>query len=81
MKYPYRNRRKRHGLRLNLICGIINFETINQFPRRSTVYKSVEFPDGSVLTAAQADGNAEYIVAFEIQGKTTLPNDFQIVME
>ena len=29
MKYPYRNRRKRHGLRLNLICGIINFETIN----------------------------------------------------
>lgn len=29
MKYPYRNRRKRHGLRLNLICGIINFETKN----------------------------------------------------
>lgn len=27
MKYPYRNRRKRHGLRLNLICGIINFES------------------------------------------------------
>ena len=26
MKYPYRNRRKRHFLRLNLICGIINFE-------------------------------------------------------
>ena len=26
LKYPYRNRRKRHGLRLNLICGIINFE-------------------------------------------------------
>ena len=26
MKYPYRNRRKRHLLRLNLICGIINFE-------------------------------------------------------
>lgn len=26
MKYPYRNRRKRHSLRLNLICGIINFE-------------------------------------------------------
>ena len=26
MKYPYRNRRKRHYLRLNLICGIINFE-------------------------------------------------------
>ena len=29
MKYPYRNRRKRHGLRLNLICGIINFEAQN----------------------------------------------------
>ncbi len=29
MKYPYRNRRKRHGLRLNLICGIINFEVSN----------------------------------------------------
>lgn len=26
MKYPYRNRRKRHLWRLNLICGIINFE-------------------------------------------------------
>ena len=24
MKYPYRNRRKRHLLRLNLTCGIIN---------------------------------------------------------
>ena len=29
MKYPYRNRRKRHGLRLSLICGIINFEIYN----------------------------------------------------
>lgn len=29
MKYPYRNRRKRHGLRLNLISGIINFELLN----------------------------------------------------
>ena len=27
MKYAYRNRRKRHLLRLNLICGIINFES------------------------------------------------------
>lgn len=27
MKYSYRNRRKRHFLRLNLICAIINFET------------------------------------------------------
>ena len=26
MKYPYRNRRKRYLLRLNLICGIINSE-------------------------------------------------------
>lgn len=29
MKYPYRNRRMRHCLRLNLICGIINFESRN----------------------------------------------------
>lgn len=29
MKHPYRNRRKRHFLRLNLICGIINFELLN----------------------------------------------------
>ena len=27
LKYCYRNRRKRHFLRLNLICGIINFES------------------------------------------------------
>ena len=26
MAYPYRNRRKRHLLRMSLICGIINFE-------------------------------------------------------
>jgi hypothetical protein len=26
MAYPYRNHRKRHLLRLSLICGIINFE-------------------------------------------------------
>lgn len=26
LKYPYRNRRKRFGLRMNLICGIINLE-------------------------------------------------------
>ena len=24
--YPYRNRRRRHLLRMSLICGIINFE-------------------------------------------------------
>ena len=29
MKSPYRNRRKCHCLRLNLICGIINFESRN----------------------------------------------------
>jgi len=26
MAYPYRNRRRRHLLRISLICGIINFE-------------------------------------------------------
>jgi hypothetical protein len=26
MSYPYRNRRKRHLLRLSLICAIINYE-------------------------------------------------------
>ena len=26
MAYPYRNRRRRHFLRMSLICGIINFE-------------------------------------------------------
>jgi putative transposase len=26
VKYPYRNRRKRFGLRMNLICGIIYLE-------------------------------------------------------
>ena len=26
MNYPYRNRRRRHTLRMSLICGIINFE-------------------------------------------------------
>ncbi|MDQ7061899.1 MAG: transposase family protein [Sulfurimonas sp.] len=27
-KYPYRNRRKRFGLRMNLICAIINLDLI-----------------------------------------------------
>ena len=27
MSYPYRNRRRRHLLRMSLICGIINFES------------------------------------------------------
>jgi hypothetical protein len=27
VKYPYRNRRKRFGLRMNLICAIINLDT------------------------------------------------------
>jgi ribosomal protein L35 len=26
VSYPYRNRRRRHLLRMSLICGIINFE-------------------------------------------------------
>jgi len=26
-KYPYRNRRKRFGLRMNLICAIINIDS------------------------------------------------------
>jgi hypothetical protein len=26
MSYPYRNRRRRHLLRMSLVCGIINFE-------------------------------------------------------
>ena len=30
LSYPYRNRRKRHGLRMNLICGIYNFEMIDK---------------------------------------------------
>ena len=25
-KYPYRNRRERFGLRMNLICGMINLD-------------------------------------------------------
>ena len=37
MKYPYRNHRKRHFLRLNFICGIINFEIQSYFPRRSNI--------------------------------------------
>ena len=27
-KYPYRNRRKRFGLRMNLICAIINLDSV-----------------------------------------------------
>ena len=27
-KYPYRNRRKRFGLRMNLICAIINIDAM-----------------------------------------------------
>jgi len=33
-KYPYRNRRKRFGLRMNLICAIINIDSV---PRNSTL--------------------------------------------
>lgn len=27
-KYPYRNRRKRFGLRMNLICAIVNIDAV-----------------------------------------------------
>jgi hypothetical protein len=30
MAYPYRNRRRRHLLRMSLICGIINFELLKK---------------------------------------------------
>jgi transposase len=33
----YRNRRRRFGLRMALICGIINFESRIYFPRKSTI--------------------------------------------
>jgi hypothetical protein len=33
-KHPYRNRRKRFGLRMNLICAIINIDSV---PRNSTL--------------------------------------------
>jgi len=32
LKYVYRNRRKRHGLRVALICGIYNFEMVDKIP-------------------------------------------------
>jgi len=32
-KYPYRNRRKRFGLRMNLICGIINLDSTPMRPK------------------------------------------------
>jgi hypothetical protein len=39
MANKYRNRRKRHNLRANLICGIINFETRIYFPRKSNKHR------------------------------------------
>ncbi|MBR1735515.1 MAG: InlB B-repeat-containing protein, partial [Firmicutes bacterium] len=50
--------------------------------RIHTVYTSVQFPDGSILKATDIDG-AEYIVAFEVQGKKDISNistQFNIVM-
>jgi len=32
-KYPYRNRRKRFGLRMNLICAIINLDAKPIIPK------------------------------------------------
>ena len=40
MANKYRNRRKRHALRMNLICAIINFDYRLLFPRRSSIYFS-----------------------------------------
>ena len=37
-KYPYRNRRKRFGLRMNLICAIINIDTL---PKNSTLEENL----------------------------------------
>ena len=37
-KYPYRNRRKRFGLRMNLICAIINMDST---PKDSALEESV----------------------------------------
>ncbi|MCL2814087.1 MAG: hypothetical protein FWD23_05755 [Oscillospiraceae bacterium] len=34
MANKYRNRRKRHALRANLICGIMNFDARTYFPRK-----------------------------------------------
>jgi len=34
-KYPYRNRRKRFGLRMNLICAIINLDAKPMLPKDS----------------------------------------------
>ena len=36
-KYPYRNRRKRFGLRMNLICAIINLDTIPILPKNNWI--------------------------------------------
>ena len=36
-KYPYRNRRKRFGLRMNLICAIINLDTMPISPKENDV--------------------------------------------
>jgi len=37
-KYPYRNRRKRFGLRMNLICAIINMDSV---PKNSTLQEAL----------------------------------------
>ena len=34
-KYPYRNRRKRFGLRMNLICAIINLDSMPILPNNN----------------------------------------------
>lgn len=37
-KYPYRNRRKRFGLRMNLICAIVNLDAV---PMNTTLEKDL----------------------------------------
>ncbi|MBR1442425.1 MAG: hypothetical protein IJ583_02705, partial [Firmicutes bacterium] len=45
-----------------------------------TIYKSVQLPDGSMIKAE--DMGVKYLVAFEIKGKTELPETtFDIVMK
>jgi len=39
-KYPYRNRRKRFGLRMNLICAIVNLDAT---PMNTALEKDLRF--------------------------------------
>ena len=61
MKYAYRNRRKRHLLRLNLICGIINFESQFQFPRKAIDNADILLDD-SIRSYIALDEKNQYII-------------------